>query len=211
LIHLAVLAALALLTAGCDPLAEPTPAEAGDHPVDATDVAKARDRLGELTLAGWGSMAGYSRDRFEHWTRTGGNCNTRDTVLRRDAESVETDGCNVVDGRWVSPYDGETVTDPADVDVDHMIPLANAWRTGASAWTDAEREQFANDTSRPQLLAVTAAANRSKGDQDPAQWKPPRRSYWCAYAVKWVTVKSHWKLSITVAEKAALRDMLETC
>jgi hypothetical protein len=207
----AAVGVLILLTAGCDPLAEPAPADGPADQVSTTDATLARERLGGLAVADWASMRGYSRDRFEHWRRTGENCNVRDEVLRRDAASVETRGCNVVGGRWFSPYDGETVTDPQDIDIDHMVPLANAWRTGAAGWSDADRERFANDTSTPQLLAVTASTNRSKGDQDPSQWKPPRRAFWCAYAVKWVSVKSHWRLSVTADEKAALRDMLEMC
>ena len=82
-----------------------------------------------------------------------------------------------------------------------MVPLANAWRTGAADWTDAQRSDFANDLTRPQLLAVSLSTNRSKGDQDPSEWKPPRRSYWCVYAQRWVAVKDYWKLRVTAAEK----------
>ena len=92
-----------------------------------------------------------------------------------------------------------------------MVPLANAWRSGAKNWTDNQREQFANDLTRPQLLAVDASDNRAKGDQDPAQWKPPNQAFWCAYATNWITVKAHWQLTVTTAEKAALRGMLGTC
>ncbi|HEX6869924.1 MAG TPA: HNH endonuclease family protein, partial [Micromonosporaceae bacterium] len=136
----------------------------------------------------------------------------RDVVLKRDGEGVRaTTECKIVEGSWFSPYDGKTLTDPQDLDIDHMVPLANAWRTGASRWSDEQREQFANDLDRPQLIAVTSSTNRSKGDQDPSQWKPPRRAYWCTYAQDWVAVKSYWRLSVTADEKAALKDMLETC
>ena len=92
-----------------------------------------------------------------------------------------------------------------------MVPLANAWRTGAKDWTDDKRGQFANDLTNPQLLAVTIGTNRSKGDQDPSEWKPPRHGYWCVYAQRWVAVKTYWKLSVTANEKAALQEMLGTC
>ncbi|MEU5674338.1 HNH endonuclease family protein, partial [Micromonospora sp. NPDC047753] len=106
---------------------------------------------------------------------------------------------------------GGSFSDPSDVDIDHMVPLANAWRSGADEWDNAKRGDFANDTTRPQLFAVSASSNRAKGDQDPSQWKPADRSYWCKYAQDWVTVKHYWKLTVTSAEKAALTDMLEGC
>src|SRR6185369_4179662 len=114
-------------------------------------------------------------------------------------------------GRWLSPYDNKAVTDPGDLDIDHMVPLAAAWRSGANKWDDTKREQFANDLTRPQLLAVTATTNRSKGDQDPSQWKPPNQAYWCTYAVSWIAVKAYWKLTVVAAEKVALEDMLTRC
>jgi len=167
--------------------------------------------LEELTVREPGSMRGYSRQRFPHWDRTGANCNVRDTVLQRDGRDVQLDGCNVVGGEWFSVYDNKTLTDPSEVDIDHIVPLANAWRSGAASWTDKQRGEFANDLTRPQLIAVSRTSNRAKGDQDPSQWKPPNRDYWCTYAENWIAVKHHWQLSVTSAEKAALSDMLETC
>jgi hypothetical protein len=100
---------------------------------------------------------------------------------------------------------------PTKVDIDHMVPLANAWRSGAAAWTTDRREQFANDLKDPQLVAVSASSNRSKGDQDPSTWKPKEPGAWCEYATKWIAVKAVWKLTVTTAEKSALNDMLEKC
>lgn len=156
-------------------------------------------------------MKGYSRERFPHWRKTGPNCNVRDTVLERDGQDVQLDNCNVVGGRWLSRYDDRTFTDPMDVDIDHIVPLANAWRSGADEWDDKRRGEFANDLERPQLIAVSKSTNRAKGDQDPSQWKPPNRDYWCQYAQDWIEVKHYWQLSVTTDEKAALADMLETC
>lgn len=90
-----------------------------------------------------------------------------------------------------------------------MVPLANAWRFGASSWTDAKRERFANVPSG--VLAVDDGANASKGDRGPEAWKPPRAGYHCAYAMRWVNVKHQWKLSVTGAEKRALKQMLGAC
>jgi hypothetical protein len=156
-------------------------------------------------------MKGYSREKFPHWRSVGDNCDVRDLVLKRDGTKVRLSGCNVVAGTWKSVYDGKVLDSPTKVDIDHMVPLANAWRSGASAWTTARRSDFANDLNDPQLVAVSATSNRSKGDQDPSTWKPPATSSWCSYAEDWIAVKTHWKLTVTTAEKSALADMLEKC
>ena len=119
--------------------------------------------------------------------------------------------CKITKGSWYSAYDGKTYTDPDLIDIDHMVPLADAWRSGADTWTDDQRTEFANDLTRPQLLAVSRATNRSKGDQDPSQWKPANRDYWCEYASRWIAVKSYWKLTVTSSEKSSLREMLGRC
>lgn len=177
----------------------------------APPTTSASKQLDELTVAISASMRGYSRDRFPHWREAGANCNVRDLVLRRDGQNVRLEGCNVVSGRWLSPYDNKAFDAPALVDVDHLVPLANAWRSGAADWDDQRRGDFANDLDTPQLLAVSVATNRSKGDQDPSLWRPPNRDYWCRYAESWIAVKHRWALSVTAAEKTALRDMLELC
>ena len=194
---------------GCEviPL-EPGGGSGGGATADAADAAA---ELKKLTVAKAGPMRGYTRDEFPHWRETGENCDVRDSVLKRDGRKVKTSGCNVVAGTWASLYDGKTLDSPTKVDVDHVVPLANAWRSGASAWTTEQREGFANDLDRPQLVAVSQTSNRGKGDQDPSTWKPSVTSTWCEYAQDWIAVKSHWKLTVTTAEKSALVTMLEKC
>lgn len=194
----------ATLLAGCEVVgAGPIPESSGS--------ADAVAALEALTVSKAGSMRGYRRDKFPHWRSTGKNCDVRDSVLKRDGERVKYSGCNVVAGTWDSLYDGQVLDSPTKVDIDHMVPLANAWRSGASAWNTDERGDFANDLDRPQLIAVSRTSNRAKGDQDPSTWKPSERDSWCAYAQDWIAVKSYWKLTVTAAEKDALTDMLETC
>jgi hypothetical protein len=210
--RLATSAAAALLAlgvmAGCDVIrVDP---QAGAPPTGQT-ADEWTDQLDSLTVSTAGSMRGYSRAKFPHWRSSGENCDVRDTVLKRDGTKIKTSGCNVTGGAWTSVYDGVKITDPARVDVDHMVPLANAWRSGAADWTDDKRGDFANDLDDPQLLAVSAAANRAKGDQDPSTWKPKATGIWCEYARDWIVVKSHWKLSVTAAEKSSLTDMLGSC
>ncbi|HWM02665.1 MAG TPA: DUF1524 domain-containing protein [Actinophytocola sp.] len=176
------------------------------------DAATAQSELGQLTVAADGSMDGYDRELFPHWSTIEGSCNAREMVLKRDGDGVETGtDCAPTSGSWTSPYDGDTWTDPADVDIDHMVPLAAAWRTGASSWTTAEREAFANDLSSPQLWAVTDNVNQSKGDQTPDTWKPPLQSHWCEYSRAFIHVKFIYDLTVNSAEQAALSDMLGTC
>jgi hypothetical protein len=206
---LVLTAALALT--GCEVVDAGDPGStAGPGPAP-TGASEARTELDALTIAAAASMKGYSRDKFPHWDSAGSNCDVRDTVLKRDGDKVKFSGCNVVAGTWNSFYDDQVITSPTKVDIDHMVPLANAWRSGAAKWDNDKRGDFANDLDRPQLFAVSASSNRSKGDQDPSTWKPPSRDSWCTYAVDWVTVKSYWELTVTEKEKEALTDMLETC
>jgi len=174
--------------------------------------AASTPELASLVIAPPGPMTGYSRDRFEHWASGPNACDTREIVLQRQGNGVTKDGqCRAVSGKWTSVYDNTEITDAAKVDIDHMVPLAEAWRSGAASWTDERRKEFANDLTNPQLFAVSSAANRSKGDSDPAQWKPPARGFWCTYAQDYVTVKAAYQLTIDQAEHDALAEMLGTC
>ncbi len=203
LLPLLLATALALALGGC---------VAVDGQAGAPAPSAAAGGLDALAVAAARPMAGYARDRFPHWRQTEGGCDVRDDVLKRDGTDVKaTKACKVTGGRWLSVYDSKTLTDPDEIDVDHMVPLANAWRSGADTWADDKRAEFANDLVRPQLIAVSRSSNRSKGDQDPSQWKPTNRGYWCEYATRWVAVKHYWQLTVTDREKATLREMLGTC
>lgn len=119
-------------------------------------------------------------------------CNTRAEVLL--AEEIEPPtvgaGCKLTGGRWISCYDGQEVTDAAKPDIDHMVPPGEAWASGASAWTPARREAYANDQgAASSLVTVTARSNRSKADQDPAQWMPPAPEATCRYIEEWTADK----------------------
>lgn len=216
--HWSVRTAAAVLVvataAGCQPIngtaTSGTPTT-GSTTTSSGSSGTASAQLTRLTIGKAGSMAGYSREKFPHWDSTGANCDVRDSVLKRDGTKVKLSGCNVVAGTWKSLYDGVVLDSPTKVDIDHMVPLANAWRSGAAKWTTADRGKFANDLKDPQLVAVSASSNRSKGDQDPSTWKPTQSGSWCEYATKWIAVKTVWKLTVTTAEKSALNDMLEKC
>ncbi|MFJ9344269.1 HNH endonuclease family protein [Streptomyces sp. NPDC101733] len=175
-------------------------------------AAAARSYLATVSPAAEGSLSGYSRSLFPHWSTVSGTCNTRETVLKRDGVNVSVDSaCAAVSGSWYSEYDGATWTAASDVDIDHMVPLAEAWRSGASSWTTAQRQQFANDLTRPQLIAVTDNVNQAKGDLDPGKWLPSRTAYRCTYARMWVQVKQYWNLAMDSGEKTALVNILNGC
>lgn len=202
-----LLAGAAALALPLSLLGQPT---ATALPPNIPSPATAQTELDALTVAPEGSMNGYSRDLFPHWSSSDG-CTARQSVLIRDGEGVAVDdSCQPTTGSWESHYDGVTLNSASDVDIDHVVPLAEAWRSGADSWTTDRRRAFANDLGGPQLLAVSASSNRSKGDQDPADWGP-QSSFECTYSRMYIHAKYFWDLSVDSAEQAALQDMLNTC
>ena len=156
---------------------------------------------------------GYNRSLFPHWIDADGDgCNTRYEVLIAEAVTTPTvgSGCSLTGGRWYSYYDGAYWTLPADVDIDHMVALAEAWDSGARSWTTARRQLFANDLGDARsLVAVTDNVNQSKGDRDPAQWLPALDV--CRYIREWVAVKTRWRLTVDSAEKSVLTTRANSC
>ena len=214
-----------VIVAACGDLAAPTPtsAPASTAPPPATSIPTpegARPVALVLSITVAERPAGipdYDRDDWDHWDDADRDCqDTRQEVLI--AESSEpvsyTDDrrCRVATGRWTDPYTGDVVEDPGKLDVDHMVPLANAHASGGHSWSEERKELYANSLAYPaHLIAVTASANRSKGADGPDGWRPPDRTYWCRYASDWVAIKNEWGLTATEPEAAALREMLETC
>lgn len=187
-----------------------SPSSASAALPEPVSAATARSYLAQLPVE-TENGSGYDRDLFPHWSSQGNGCDTRDLVLQRDGDDVSVgDNCKV-SGSWYSVYDGATWYDPADVDIDHVVPLAEAWASGASEWSTSQREAFANDLTNPQLVAVTDNVNQSKGDKDPAEWLPPDSGFHCTYARAWVDVKYTYGLSVDSAEKSALESILAGC
>ena len=154
---------------------------------------------------------------WSHWTDQDGDCqDTRNEVLaaesRKPVKYRTSRRCVVTRGLWVGLYTGRKVRNPRNLDVDHLVPLADAHRSGGWAWTQERKRRYANSlASKDHLIAVTAKANRQKADKSPDRWKPPRKRSWCRYATSWAKVKRKWGLSVTQAEAEALREMLSTC
>lgn len=160
-------------------------------------------------------LGGYDRDLFVQWTDDDGDgCNTRREVLIAEAVVGPTVGsnCELIGGTWVSVYDGLTITSIADLDIDHVVALAEAWRSGAFGWTGERRMRFANDLGLPSsLAAVSAGSDRAKADKDPAEWLPPLDSFACTYVAWWIEVKVRWSLTIDSAERDELQDIAARC
>jgi len=179
------------------------------------ESASTRDRLAVLSIDDRQIPQGtYHREEWPHWADVDGNgCDARQDALvvwSVVAATVNRSGtCKVVAGSWVSPYDGVTSNNPSDFDVDHLVPLENAFRSGGWAWSTERRRAFANNPG--ELVVASASSNRSKGSDPPNEWRPTNRDSWCAYADGWVKVKSAWGLTVTTSERDALGQMLDTC
>ncbi|KAJ7868287.1 hypothetical protein B0H13DRAFT_1635767 [Mycena leptocephala] len=218
-IPLVVLSVVSAVFSAPLPRALPTP----------VSVATAKTYLAALTVAVDSNSPAYARDLFSTWDTSesetlilfrtlahrwlmavSGTCDTRETVLKRDGTNVVTNSaCSATSGNWVSPYDGVATTLASDLDIDHLVPLKEAWLSGARDWTNAQREAFANDLTRPQLVAVTDNLNESKGVS--CYVYPPLASYVCTYIRAWITVKHYYDLTIDAAEKTALTKYINAC
>nr|WP_257033857.1 HNH endonuclease family protein [Streptomyces sp. Ag109_G2-15] len=190
------------------------PASLQRHAPGDTITLPVRDALAALIVQDE-NRTGYSRDKFKHWTDADKDgCNTRAEVLLEEAVTEPTigPGCTLTGGSWYSPYDDQHFDSAKKLDVDHLVPLAEAWDSGASAWTPKQRELYANDLDdKRALIAVSAKSNRSKADQDPSTWLPPYAGYWCTYLTNWVADKTRYQLTIDPKEQTALAEGLARC
>ena len=156
------------------------------------------------------NRAGYRRSKFRLWVDADHDCrDTRDEVLASESR-VRVTGCDVRRGRWTSYYDGRTFTRSSGLDIDHLVPLAEAWDSGARRWSAGTRERYANDLGDSRtLVAVSASTNRAKGDRDVAQWLARRGR--CRYVSQWTAVKTRWRLTVDRAEKSRLTRLAAGC
>ena len=178
-------------------------------------VGDTESQLAALTVRAENNTSTYDRDLFRHWVDADGDgCDTRAEVLIAESSTStgRTGTCTITSGSWLSRYDGVRFTTASSLDIDHMVPLKEAWISGASSWSSSRRQDFANDLGDGRsLIAVSASTNRSKSDQDPDSWLPPSTSYRCTYVSDWIAVKYRWGLSVDSAEKSALQDVLAGC
>ncbi|WP_324605315.1 HNH endonuclease family protein [Streptomyces sp. NRRL S-237] len=161
---------------------------------------------------------GYQRTSFRHWN-AGRHPGRRlqhppgDPLAEAVVYPESGPGCTLTGGVWWSYYDEREVTPAGALDIDHMVPLAEAWDSGASSWTAQRHEAYANDQGRSaSLVAVTARSNRSKADQDdPVEWLPPSPDALCRYGAEWTATKLRWGLAVDEAEQDRLLDIAAGC
>lgn len=177
--------------------------------------------LDTLEVAPSAPMAGYSRLQFgpawtsdndDHWADP--HCDVRDDVLARDLTDVVKKGCKVESGTLNDPYTGQSIhfqrgPKSTAVQIDHVVPLGDAWQTGAQALTARQRVDLAEDPI--ELLAVSGPPNEAKSDKDASQWLPPNTAFRCQYVDIQVAVKVKYQLWVTLTEKGAMAAVLAGC
>lgn len=183
------------------------------------DSAPTKEEVGKMenTLKGIAVSApvtqGYSRSDWKHWSDPDGNgCDSRQDTLKRDGTNITMrsgTACRVDSGKWVDPYSNVEITDPGELDIDHIIPLEYASSHGGVSWDKNTKESFANDPLN--LIAASASENRKKGSKGPSEYMPPNKSLHCDYAVSWITVADKYKVSVTEDDKKELSKALATC
>jgi hypothetical protein len=203
---------------GSQPTARPTPGQPGPTRPSAQQAATA---LASIEVGPLDPAAGYSRLLFgSGWLDPDGNgCDARNDVLRRDLTGVvlrpRTNGCIVERGSLRDPYTGAVAVfergpdTSGEVQIDHVVSLGNAWRTGAQAWTVPQRVAFANDAL--ELLAVLKQTNTDKDGADAGSWLPPKAEMRCAFVARQVAIKARYRLRMTQREHDAIAAVLDTC
>jgi len=224
----AVMSALVVTLSACTPVEIASPADGGSDqgsnggPSNSlAQGGSAMAALSTLSVKGRAPRTGYDRGLFgQAWADVDHNgCDTRNDVLRRDlapyALKPGTNGCLVLSGTLHDPYLGRTIAfvrganTSSAVQIDHVVPLSDAWQKGAQQWSTPRRTALANDLLN--LLAVDGLTNQRKSDGDAATWLPPNKPYRCAYAARQIAVKAKYGLWVTTAERDALRRILAVC
>ncbi len=184
--------------------------------------ARAEDPLAGIVIAD--ELDGRDYDRSRHFggcAKDENGIDVRQHVLATESYVPVTwddTGTKVIAGLWFDPFTGRTFRAPflesgyAIVQIDHVVPLKEAWESGAKNWPQEKREAYANDLTNPgHLIAVHSPTNGSKGHRDPAEWIVPNDNFQCAYAYTWVAIKREWDLTMEDEESQALRTILGIC
>ncbi|MET0162838.1 MAG: HNH endonuclease family protein [Microbacteriaceae bacterium] len=177
------------------------------------------EALAALEVKGPAPATGYDREGGfgTAWLDVDRNgCGTRDDVLARDLTGIDAPGgCRVLSGDLLDPYTGESIAfvrgqdTSTAVQIDHLVALQNAWRTGAQQLSQEDRVALANDPLN--LLAVDGPTNSAKGAGDAATWLPPAKGIRCEYVARQVSVKAAYGLWVVPAERDAIARVLEAC
>lgn len=188
---------------------------------DSVMVAEALAQLEGIPTKARASTTGFSRDRFgAAWADTDHNgCDTRNDILARDLvdETFKpgSKNCVVATGILADKYTGVTInfvrgqSTSFAVQIDHIVPLGDAWQKGAQQLTAEQRTELANDPLN--LLATDGPTNIAKGDQDAAAWLPPNEAFRCEYIAGQIAVKAKYNLWVTPAEHDEIIEILTRC
>ena len=155
----------------------------------------------------------YQRSKFGHgWADTDGDCQDQRAEALINTSSLpvrfaNSEKCRVITGRWISPFTGAVIQNSSDIDIDHVVPLAWAWRHGAEHWPQIKRENFANDPAN--LWPVEASLNRSKGGSGPDEWLPPENQ--CQYVARFFRITKIYNLNVSESENTTFRELLSKC
>ena len=144
----------------------------------------------------------YSRQQFgKGWADLDHDCqNSRTEALIEQSLIPVTfktpQHCQVISGRWRSPYSGMEIYQASKIDIDHVVPLKWAWNHGANHWTLDKRKALANDPAN--LLSVGASLNRQKGAKGLISWLPPINK--CQYITRFERIVKTHDLTLTKKE-----------
>lgn len=171
-----------------------------------------------ITVAPTPAPIGFERSLYldEGWPDSDGDCQSdlHEVLIEESTvdATLDIDGCRVVGGLWVDPFDDGEYVDPSELVVDHLVPLEVAHSAGAWEWDESMKRAFATDINfEPSLVVVSERVSQARNAQSPDVWRPSEEGAWCQYAIDWIAVKTRWTLTYETAEVAALESMLETC
>lgn len=208
-------AGLLAALAGCALSVGLAPTPPASATSSSTVHVRVRAAIRALPVADHSHVGSYDRDKeFGDWITQHGECDTRAVVLIKESLKPVTKSyyCTVSKGRWYSYYNARYYKNAygGAIQIDHTVPVENAWISGAWRWTKSTRVRYYNDLEDPRtLVGVDAYDNESKSDQDPTTWLPSHGR--CRYVRYWVAVKTRWQLSVTAAEKTKLATLAAAC
>lgn len=176
------------------------------------ELLNENDSKGSADILVGSAAPPYDRSDFSgDWGDADGDClNTRMEILVEWSSSpvrYDEGGCRVVSGQWISEYTDKTIFDASKIDIDHVVPLAYAWRLGAYDWSPEERRRFFDDGAN--LLPVELSLNRAKGDRPPSEWLPPRGR--CRYMSRFKRVTIMYHLQLPATEERFVKEKLNEC
>ena len=216
LVIVTLLTILCFLIFTHEPLVKVDPVVEDSQSAISGQTILAKYALNKLEIKDHALGMNYSRNQFgADWGSVNG-CDTRNIILNRDLFNIVTnEKCQIISGILNDPYTGRQIlftrgtNTSSDIQIDHVVSLSNAWKTGAQGLTYDIRVDLANDPL--ELLAVDGVSNQIKGDQDASGWLPENENFRCQYVARQVAVKQKYTLWVTRSEYNAILNVLESC